>query len=140
MNVRRSVAFAMFMLNAAIVSSLLAQGGQGRRLYNPSTEITVRGRVTTIDSATGRRGWSGIHLAVESQGVKHDVHIGPSAYLERNGFTFAVGDQVEIVGSEVPYNGTKALLAREIKRDGKTLALRDKQGFPLWSGGRAASQ
>jgi hypothetical protein len=130
----------MFMLNTAIVSSLLAQGGQGRRLYNPSTEITVRGNVTTIDTATGRRGWNGIHVAVDSQGVKYDVHVGPSAYVKRNGFTFAVGDQIEIVGSEVAYNGTKVLIAREIKKDGKDLVLRDKQGFPLWSGGQAASQ
>jgi hypothetical protein len=131
MNVRRLSPFTIFVLNAVIVSSLLAQGGRGGRLYNPSTEITVQGNVTTVDSVTGRRGWNGIHLTVESEGVKCDVHVGPVAYIERNGFTFAPGDQVEVVASEVAYNGTKALIAREIKKDEKKLALRDKQGFPV---------
>ena len=140
MNVRRLAAFTIFALNTAIVSSLLAQGGRGGRLYNPSTEITVQGKVTTIDTMTGRRGWNGIHLAVQSEEAKYHIHVGPAAYIERNGFTFAAGDQVEIVGSEVVYNGTKALIAREIKKDEKTLQLRDKQGFPVWSGGPPASK
>jgi hypothetical protein len=140
MNVRRLAAFTIFVLNAAIVSSLFAQGGRGGRFYNPSTEITVQGKVAAIDSVNGRRGWNGIHLTVESEGVKYDVHLGPAAYVERNGFTFAAGDQVEIVGSEVVYNGTKALIAREIEKGEKKLTLRDKQGFPLWSGGPPASR
>lgn len=140
MNVRRLVTYTVLALNVALASSLLAQGGQGGRLYNSSTEITVRGNVTRIDTVTGRQGWNGIHLTVESEGVKYDVHVGPAPYVERNGFTFATGDQVAIIGSEVVYNGTKALIAREIKKDEKTLALRDKQGFPLWSGGPPKSK
>lgn len=136
MNIRRLAAFTIFALNASLVSSLLGQGGRGGRLYNPSTEITVQGNVTTIDTVTGRRGWNGIHLTVESKkGVRYDVHVGPAAYVEKNGFAFAAGDQVEVVGSEVAYNGNRALIAREIKKDNKVLALRDKQGLPLWSGG-----
>lgn len=137
MNVRRVAGFTLFVLNAAVVGSLFAQGGRGR-LYNPSTETTVQGQVSRVDSVTGRHGWSGIHLTVEARDVKYDVHVGPAAYVEQHGFKFTAGDQVDIVGSEVTYNGAKSLIAREIKKDGKTLVLRDKQGFPQWAGGRAA--
>lgn len=140
MNVQRFAAFTMFVLNAVIVSSVLAQGGRGHRLYNPATETTVQGKVMTVDSVPGRRGWNGIHLAVESEGVKYDVHLGPAAYVEQNGFTFAAGDQIKIVGSEVVYNGKKALIAREIDKNERKLPLRDREGFPLWSGGPPASR
>ena len=139
MNIRKLAVFAVVVLNAAIISSLLAQGGRAGRLYDPSTESTVQGKVTKVDAVTGQRGWSGIHLIVASQGQQYEVHVGPAAYVERNGFAFSVGDSLDIVGSEVLYNGAKAVIAREIKKNGKTLALRDKQGFPMWSG-RSMSQ
>lgn len=140
MNVRRFATFTVLVLNTLIVSSLFAQGGRGARLYDPSTEATVQGKITAVTSSTGRAGWKGIHLKVESQGQQYDVHVGPAAYIEKNGFTYAVGDEVEIVGSEVTYNGAKALIAREMTSGGKTLPLRDKQGVPLWSGGRMMNQ
>jgi hypothetical protein len=136
MNVRRVVRFTLFILNAAMASTLFAQGGGGR-LYNPSTETTVQGKVSTVDAVTGRRGWSGIHLTVESKDTKYNVHVGPATFVEQHGFKFAVGDHVDILGSEVIYNGAKSLIAREIKKDGKPLVLRDKQGFPVWSGAGA---
>ena len=135
MNVRRAGRFTLLILNVAMVNSLFAQGGGGR-LYNPS----VQGKVSKVDAVTGRRGWSGIHLTVESKDVKYDVHVGPAAYVEQSGFTFAVGDRVDILGSEVMYNGSESLIAREIKKNDKTLVLRNKQSFPMWSGAGAAGK
>lgn len=128
----------LFVLNVTMAASLLAQGGRGR-LYNPSTETTVQGRVLTVDSVGGRRGWSGIHLTLESKDVKYDVHVGPKTYVDGHGFKFAVGDQLQVVGSEVASGETKSLIAREIEKEGKTLVLRDKQGFPVWSRAGAPS-
>jgi len=65
--------------------------------------------------------------------------VGQTTYVESHGFKFAVGDQLQVIGSEVTSSGAKSLIAREISRDGKTLVLRDKQGFPVWSGAGAAS-
>lgn len=134
MKATRLAAFTMFALSAALASSLLAQGGRSGRLYDPSTEKTVQGKVTKVAPVASQRGWSGIHLIVESQDQQYEVHAGPEPYLQQKGFTFAVGDQVEIVGSEILYNGAKTLIAREIKKDGKTLMLRNQQGVPMWSG------
>jgi hypothetical protein len=36
----------------------------------------------------------------------------------------------------VKIEGADALIAREVKKGGKTLTLRDAQGVPAWSGGR----
>ncbi len=51
-------------------------------------------------------------------------------------FTFATGDQVEVIGSKVKMDGADAVLAREVKKGGKTLTLRNARGIPAWSKGK----
>jgi hypothetical protein len=134
MNFRKLGIFTAIFATAGFFS-ILAQGQRGPRMYNPSTETTLQGSVTAVNTATGTRGWNGVHLTVQSAEQKYDVHVGPAAYLASQKFAFAEGDQVEVTGSKVDLNGAPTLIAREIRRDGKTLSLRDKQGFPLWSRG-----
>ncbi len=136
MNFRKLGILSAIVCTAGFLGFVLAHGQRGPRLYNPSTETTVQGSVAAVNTVTGRRGWNGVHFTLQSADQKYDVHVGPSAYLESQGFTFAEGDQVEVVGSKVEFNGSPALIAREVKKDGKVLSLRDKQGFPLWSRGR----
>ncbi len=75
-------------------------------------------------------------MIVKSDAGTFDAHLGPTRFLEKNKFIFAKGDQVEIIGSKVEMDGADALLAREVKKGGKTLTLRNAQGVPAWSGGR----
>ena len=77
-----------------------------------------------------------MHLTVQAAEGNYDVHVGPADYVTQQGFSFAAGDQVEIVGSKVELNGTMAVIAREVRKGDKVLSLRDKQGIPLWSRGR----
>jgi hypothetical protein len=81
-------------------------------------------------------GWNGTHLMVKTDSETLEVHIGPTFYLEEQKFTFGVGDQIEVTGSKVKYQGVDALLAREVKKGDKTLLLRNAQGIPLWSKSR----
>ena len=46
------------------------------------------------------------------------------------------GEKVRIVGSLAgEKDGVKTVIAREMSLRGETLTLRDKRGFPSWSGG-----
>ena len=66
-----------------------------------------------------------------------EVHLGPTSYLEKQQFAFAKGDQIEVIGSKVKIESADVVIAREVKKGGKTLTLRDAQGVPFWSkGGR----
>jgi hypothetical protein len=103
-------------------------------MYDPSTEDTLQGTVSAVTTITGRGGWNGVHFSLRTSDGAYDVHVGPSAYVSQSGFTVSDGDRVEVVGSRVVFEGAKALIAREIRKNGKVLSLRDKQGFPLWSG------
>ncbi len=140
MDIRPIRFLAVLALAALIAAPALAQGGRGARLYNPATETTLQGTVSAVTNPTGRRGWSGVHLSLQSGGQTYDVHLGPSAYITNSGFAFANGDKIQVTGSKIQINGADALIAREITKDGKTLTLRDKQGFPKWSGGPRRAQ
>ncbi len=115
---------------ACLAGSALAQVGSGaRRMYDPNTETTVKGTVEKV-TEIGDRGWTGTHLTLRTSEQTYDVHVGPSAYVAKSGFTFQAGDQLEVTGSKVKVDGADAIVAREIKKDGKVLTLRDRQGIP----------
>ena len=131
------IAIAIFTLG---VATALAQRGMGQgsgRMYNPATETTVKGTVEEVKQIPSARGASsGTHLILKTDKETLKVHLGPTAFLEKEKFTFAKGDQIEITGSKVKIGGADALLAREVKKGDKTLTLRNAQGVPAWSGGR----
>lgn len=135
------VAVAITCMVPAAFSQMGAGRGMGQkpvnRLYDPTTEVTVKGTVDEVKTFSGRRGlWSGIHLALQTESGTFDVHLGPASYLKAEGFEFAKGDEAEVTGSKVRYQGQDSIIAREVKLNGKSLTLRDTQGVPKWSGGR----
>lgn len=140
MNLRRNFQALLIIVIAMAFAAPAAysQGwGRGRRarIYNPATETTVRGTVANVKTTTGQRGWAGIHLDLKTLSGTFDVHVGPSAFLAAKHFTFAKGDRIQVTGSKVTLQGHEAIIAREIKKDGKVLTLRNAQGIPEWAGG-----
>ena len=129
---------ASIILLAVFVSAVLAQAqrgsGMGMPNYDPKTETTVAGAVQEVQQHQ-MMGHQGTHLIVKTNTGELEIHLGPSSYLTQHQFSFAKGDQVEVAGSMVKMGGKDALLARQIKKDGKTLVLRNAQGIPAWSGG-----
>ncbi len=128
----------IFIMLAAFATAVLAQGrgpGSGRPIYDPKTEVTLKGTVDDVmqQPFQGRR--NGTHLMLKTESETVEVHLGPTAYVQQKGFTFAKGDQVELIGSRVKLNGQDVVIARQITKDKQTLTLRDAQGFPAWSGG-----
>jgi len=140
---KRGIVTLLGLFLIAAVSLVMAQAGpggggrRGARNYNPATETTVTGTVENVTQLTGQRGSAGTHLTLKTEQGEYDVHLGPASYLSAQQFTFAKGDKLEVVGSKTKVGGKDALIARQVTKDGKTLTLRDEQGFPKWS--RAAT-
>lgn len=132
-----ALAGALLLALTFHASAILAQSNSGAppgsRLYNPSTEITVSGTVTSVSQVTGRRGWAGTHLQFNTGEGNLDVHVGPSWYLQSKNFPIAAGDKLEITGSKVQIGDKQTLLSRRIVKGDTALTLRDDQGFPVWS-------
>lgn len=95
----------------------------------------MNGTVEEVKTITARHGWNGIHLTLKTADKTLDVHLGPATFLKEKGFSVAKGDQVEVTGATATFGDPEALIAREVKKGDKTLALRDARGIPKWSRG-----
>lgn len=136
---RVSLTAAFALLSLMVLPLAYAQQGPGpgqrNRMYDPATETTLKGTVQEVNTVTGRHGWNGTHLTLKTGDKSVDVHLGPASFLKEKGFSFTKGDQIEVTGSKTEYGGSPTLIAREVKKGGKTLVLRNAQGIPEWSGG-----
>lgn len=124
------------VLMALTVAVALAQPrkGRGTPRYDPSTEKTITGQIEDVQQ-TQRGRMMGTHILVKAETETVDVRLGPSNFIQNQGFTFAKGDTVEVVGSNMKVGGVEVLIAREVTKDGKKLTLRDSTGLPKWSRG-----
>jgi DNA/RNA endonuclease YhcR with UshA esterase domain len=127
----------LLLVNASVFAQ---QTGRGRNAqaprYDPSTEITLKGTIENVKQVSRSGAWTGTHLTLKAEQGTFDVHVGPTAFLAKNQMTFAKGDNIEVTGSKVKYEGADAVLAREVKKGDKTLTLRNAAGIPQWSRGR----
>jgi DNA polymerase III alpha subunit len=140
MNQPVSRALGALILVFLAVAAVLAQGPRkGTRNYDPSTEMTVTGTVEEVQQQQGKHGWNGTHVVLKTDAENIEVHVGPSSYLTEKQFSFAKGDQIEVVGSKVKLGTNDVLIAREITKDSNKLVLRNAQGIPLWSRGRRSN-
>lgn len=131
-------------------TQLIAQRGMGagrnsgwgpksafNKMYNPATVETIKGEILSVEKITPMKGMSyGIHLLIKNNNETISVHLGPAWYFDKNNFVINVKDKVEIVGSRITYGGKPAIIAAEVKKGDEIVKLRDKNGYPLWSGSK----
>lgn len=133
------------LLSLALVSGVFAQPGMGRgggkgpgdpfsRMYNPATVETVSGTVENVTKVTGKGPSYGVHFTLKTDKETVPVHLGPAWYMDKQEVKPAAGDKVEVTGSRVTYEGKPAIIAGQVKKDGKILNLRDANGVPAWAG------
>ena len=149
---KRNLQYAVLITAVLVVLGAMrahAQSEQGQMTgcpgcptYDPKTETTIKGTVQEVKEVPGygmgmhQGSGTGTHLTVKTDNDVYDVHVGPTWYLTREKYAFAKGDQVEVIGSKVKYQGADSIIARQIKKDGNTWTLRNAQGVPLWSRGK----
>jgi hypothetical protein len=63
-----------------------------------------------------------------------DVYVAPADFVKIFDINFKKGQEIEVTGSKVKFQGEDVILAREIQIGRTTVALRDKDGTPLWQG------
>lgn len=112
-------------------------GSKYGRMYNPGTVETIRGEVMSVERITPMQGMRyGVHLMVKTKKEDISIHLGPGWYIENQDVTIEPKDTVEVTGSRVTFDGKPAIIAKEVRKDGKVLILRDENGYPAWSGWR----
>ena len=128
----------MAALSAVVAYGQSGQGrGTGTPTYDPKTETTITGVIQELKEVPGPGWGDGTHLVVKAGNEVVDVHVGPTWYLKQQKYGFASGDQIEVIGSKVKYQGADVIIARQVKKAGNTWKLRNAQGIPVWSRGKS---
>ena len=107
----------------------------GEAPYDPATEVTLRGTVQEVKEMKNVVTVTHLVLRTADHGAV-EVHLGPSSWVAKQSVSFKTGDQIEIIGSRVKYAGSDVIVARQIRKNGQTLTLRDTQGISRWSRGQ----
>jgi hypothetical protein len=112
-----------------------APGTQYGSMYDPNTVETIRGKVVSTKSFTPMSGMAqGMQLIVKSGERNIPVHVGPSWYLDSQGWQVTPNEEVEVTGSLVNWSGSSVMMASELRHGDQVWQLRDSNGIPLWRG------
>ena len=100
--------------------------------YDTAKMVDVAATVTEVREVARGSAMAGIHLTVLAGAENLDVYVGPAEFVKVFEVTFAKGDKIHVIGSNVPFEDRTVVLAREITIGTVTLSIRDKDGSPLW--------
>ena len=102
--------------------------------YNPATEVTIKGTVVEItDRNCPVSGGMGSHVTLKlADGSTIEVHLATTKFVKTYDLELNKGDELEVTGSKVTFEGAETIFAREIKRGQDTFVFRDKEGKPVW--------
>ncbi len=129
-----------FLSIVALLGATVLSAGPGRRAFDPSSAITVEGKVTAVQSRRSRSGY-GIHLMLASADKTYDIHVGPAWYLNRKKIAYRKGDALTVNGFRIGAPDSLNVVARTITKGTATVTLRDETGRPMWAGsGRGRGQ
>ncbi|SRR5579872_3870168 len=124
-------------LAAALAPTFAAaatQPGAGVPKYDPATEKVFKGTVEEVrDRECPVSGGMGSHVVLKLEdGSTIEVHLATSKFVKTYDLTFNKGDQLEVTGSKVKFEGVDTIFAREVKRGNDVFVFRDQDGKPVW--------
>ena len=105
--------------------------------FNPDNLVHITGEVTNIDRANKPLSDMAEGLAVTvktDDGKSHLVVIGPIwfTHFYKQKWDIAVGDRVDIRGSDVKVDGKPMIMAVWGRKDDLEMTVRNRQGRPVW--------
>ena len=116
-----------------LVVLLFTSPRQRAPAYDSSDEVSVQGIVQDVQQFyCPISGEQGTHLIVKTENGTVQVHVAPTRFLRSNNLSFNRGDEIQVIGSRIVYQGHEAMIARSITRADQTVAFREPNGRPLW--------
>jgi len=102
--------------------------------YDRTTEAVFKGTVQEVrDRQCPVSGGMGSHVVLKLEdGTTIEVHLASTKFVKEYELVFNVGDQLEVTGSKVVFEGVETIFAREVKRGNDVYVFRDKDGKPVW--------
>jgi DNA/RNA endonuclease YhcR with UshA esterase domain len=102
--------------------------------YNATTEAVFKGTVQEVrDRQCPVSGGIGSHVVLKLEdGTTIEVHLATTKFVKEYDLVFNPGDQLEVTGSKLVFEGVETIFAREVKRGNDVYVFRDKNGKPVW--------
>jgi hypothetical protein len=125
---------AMMAAVTPVFASQPSAPSAGVPKYDPATEAVFKGTVVEVrDRQCPVSGGMGSHVILKLEnGSTIEVHLATTKFVQEYELVFAVGDQLEVTGSKVVFEGVETIFAREVKRGNDVYVFRDKNGKPVW--------
>jgi len=119
---------------APVFASSQSTPGAAVPKYDPATEAVFKGTVQEVrDRQCPVSGGLGSHVILKLEnGSTIEVHLASKKFVDEYELVFNVGDQLEVTGSKVIFEGVETIFAREVKRGNDVYVFRDKNGKPVW--------
>ncbi len=122
---------------AATAQSAAAQNRTASQVvpkYDVATEATFKGTIVDVsDRICPVSGGLGSHFVLKlSDGQSIEVHVGATKFVTAYDLVLHKGEQVEVVGAKVKFEGVDTIFVREVRRGNEVLVFRDKKGTPIW--------
>ncbi|HUK26358.1 MAG TPA: hypothetical protein VLV49_17390 [Terriglobales bacterium] len=102
--------------------------------YDPAAEATFKGTVVEVrDRQCPMSGGLGSHVILKmTDGTTIEVHLATTQWVKQYDLTLNKGDDIEVKGVKVKFEGVDTIFAREVKRGNDTFVFRDEKGNPVW--------
>src|SRR5581483_3034893 len=115
----------MALLAIAAPSSIKAADNDVPK-YVKSNEVHLKGVIQDVrDYQCPISGTLGGHISLKTDSGEIELHLAATKYMKNYEIVFNKGDQIEVVGSKVKFQGADTILAREITRGTDTFTFRD---------------
>jgi DNA/RNA endonuclease YhcR with UshA esterase domain len=102
--------------------------------YDVTQEQDFKGTIEEIrDRQCPVSGGMGAHVMLKlGDGQILEVHLAKTKFVKDYELTFTKGEQIEVKGVKVKFEGADTIFAREVKRGNDMYMFRDKDGKPIW--------
>jgi hypothetical protein len=121
----------------AVPASYAGQAGTANAAvpkYDPKAETTFKGIIVDVrDRVCPVSGGLGSHIIIRmSDGKTIEAHLAATKFVNSYDLIFHKGEEVEIIGTKVMFEGVETIFAREVRRGQDDFMFRDKKGNPIW--------
>lgn len=100
--------------------------------YNPATTVTVSGIIASVRDVPAGQPLEGVPVMLKGKTSNVEVYLGPASFLKFLRTGYAVGEEIDIMGSRVKSGSADVVLAREVNDGVTTIELRDVFGAEAW--------
>ena len=119
-------------LAIAVPSSMKAADNNVPK-YLKANEVHLKGVIQDVrDYQCPISGTLGGHITLKADSGDIELHLAATKYMKNYEIVFNKGEQIEVVGSKVQFQGADTILVREITRGSDTFTFRDENGKPVW--------